>query len=300
MAQLGFLGLGIMGYRMARNLLKAGHEVALWSHTASKARELAGCGNATVCATPREVAERADCMFIIVGDTAMSEAVTFGEHGLAEGLRPGAVVVDSSTVLPSYARKAAQLLSAKQVFFLDAPCTGSKGGAEGGTLMFMVGGDKEAFERVRPYFEPLGKLLYYCGGAGMGLLAKLAQNLFQANVLQAFNEGIVLSTKAGIDPDLMLEILNNSAARSGLIAFKAPFIFERDFSTKFSTKWMHKDVGLALEAARELGVPVPLTSLTYQMNQAALAMGLGEEDFCSLIKVLEAIVGIEVKKINKI
>ncbi len=129
-----------------------------------------------------------------------------------------------------------------------------------------------------------------------GLEAKLTQNLILSNILQAFNEGIVLSTKAGIDPELMLEILNNSAAKSGLISYKAPYVFKRDFTTNFSTKWMHKDVGLALDSAQERGVPLPLTSITRQMFQAAISEGYGELDMCSTIQVLEHWAGVEVKK----
>jgi 3-hydroxyisobutyrate dehydrogenase/2-hydroxy-3-oxopropionate reductase len=187
-------------------------------------------------------------------------------------------------------------LAGQGIHYLDAPCTGSKPGAEQGALTFMVGGDRGVFERVRAYFEPMGKQLYYCGGPGMGLHAKLTQNLILSNLLQAFNEGLVLSTKAGIDPELMLEILNNSAARSGLIAFKAPYVFARNFETNFSLKWMHKDVGLALESGKQLAVPLPLTGLTQQMFQVALARGYGDEDFCSAIKVLEAWAGVEVKR----
>ena len=241
MAKLGFLGLGIMGYPMARNLLRAGHQVALWSHTAQKARELAQAENGVFCETPRQVGELAECAFLCVGDTGMSEQVILDEGGLIEGARPRTVVVDTSTVSPARSRALGAKLAEKGVHFLDAPCTGSKPGAEGGTLTFMVGGDEAVLERVRPYFEPLGKRLYYCGGPGLGLHAKLTQNLILSNLLQAFNEGLVLSTKAGVDPELMLDILNNSAARSAMIAFKAPFIFARDFRTNFSVKWMLKD-----------------------------------------------------------
>ena len=160
----------------------------------------------------------------------------------------------------------------------------------------MIGGDKDVFERMKPYFEPMGKRLYYCGGPGMGLHAKLTQNLILSNILQAFNEGMVLATKAGVDPELMLEVLDNSAAKSGLIAFKAPYVLRRDFSTNFSVKWMHKDIGLMLESANELEVPLPLTGLTQQMFRAAIAKGHGEEDICSTIKVLEDIAGVEVRK----
>jgi 3-hydroxyisobutyrate dehydrogenase/2-hydroxy-3-oxopropionate reductase len=285
-----------MGYPMARNLLRAGHQVALWSHTAHKARQLAEAENGICCETPRQVGEFAECIFLCVGDTAMSQRVILGENGVAQGARPGTVVADASTISPEESRRIGQQLAAQGIHFLDAPCTGSKPGAEKGALTFMVGGDPAVFQRVRAFFEPMGKQLYYCGGPGLGLHAKLTQNLILSNLLQAFNEGLVLSTKAGLDPELMLDILNHSAARSGLIAFKAPYVFACNFETNFALKWMHKDVGLALESGKELGVPLPLTGLTQQMFQAALARGYGEEDFCSAIKVLEALAGIEVKR----
>jgi 3-hydroxyisobutyrate dehydrogenase/2-hydroxy-3-oxopropionate reductase len=284
-----------MGYPMARNLLRAGHKVALWSNTTEKARELAAAEKGRFCATPREVAENADCIFLIVGDTAMSRQAILGKDGILEGARRGTVVADASTISPSESRRVGQALAAKGVEFLDAPCTGSKAGAEGGTLTFMIGGDHEVFERVRPFFEVMGKRFYFCGGPGMGLHAKLSQNLILSNLLQGFNEGMVLAAKAGVDAGLMLDILNNSAARSGLVTGKGPLVLRREFSPAFSVKWMHKDIGLMLESANELKVPVPLTALTGQMFQAAIAMGHGEEDICSTIKVLEDIVGVQVK-----
>jgi 3-hydroxyisobutyrate dehydrogenase/2-hydroxy-3-oxopropionate reductase len=296
MAKLGFLGLGIMGYPMARHLLEAGHEVALWSHTEAKAKELAKTGKGTFCASPMEVAEKSDCVFLCVGDTDMSERVILGPAGVIEGAKPGTVVVDASTISPSKSRAIGARLAEKGIHFLDAPCTGSKPGAEGGTLTFMIGGDAQIYEKVKPYFEPMGKQLYYCGGPGLGLHAKLTQNLILCNLLQAFNEGFVLAAKAGVDPELMLDILNNSAARSGLVAFKAPYVFRRDFTTNFSTKWMDKDVALMLESAEELKVPLPLTGLTRQLFQLAISKGLAEEDMCSTIKVLEGFAGVEVKK----
>jgi 3-hydroxyisobutyrate dehydrogenase-like beta-hydroxyacid dehydrogenase len=295
MAKLGFLGLGIMGYPMARNLLRAGHEVALWSNTASKAKQLAAEAGGFVFATPAEVAERSDCVFLCVGDTAMSEKVLLGEHGVSEGAKAGTIVADASTIAPAASREMGKRLGEKGVHFLDAPCTGSKPGAENATLTFMIGGEQAVFERAKPWFEPMGKQFYYCGGPGMGLQAKLTQNLILANIMQAFNEGMVLATKGGIEPELMLEVLNNSAAKSGLISFKAPYVLKRDFSTNFSTKWMLKDISLALESAAEMNVPLPLTGITQQMFQTAIAMGYGESDICTTIRVVESWAGVEVK-----
>ena len=284
-----------MGYPMARNLMRAGHDVAVWSHTADKARKLASEEQALFCATPRQVAENADCIFLCVGDTAMTREVILGEEGIIQGARPGTVVADASTVSPSESRRIGAELKARGVEFLDAPCTGSTPGAEGGTLTFMVGGDQAVFDRVKPYFEVMGKRLYYCGGPGMGLQAKLSQNLILCNILMAFNEGMVLAAKGGVDPTLMLDILDNSAAKSGLISYKAPFVFRRDFEPNFSVKWMDKDIGLMLESGKELGVPLLLTGITRQLFQTAIAAGHGEEDICSTIKVLEELVGVEVK-----
>lgn len=298
MSKLGFLGLGIMGYPMARNLLRAGHEVALWSNTSAKAKELAISEKGAFSSTPREVAQNADCIFLCVGDTSMSERVNLGPDGVVEGARPGTVVADASTISPSASRRIGEAFAKKGIHYLDVPCTGSTPGANAGTLTFMVGGDQAILDKIRPWMEHMGKRIFYCGGPGMGLQAKLSQNLILSNILQAFNEGMVLATKGGVDPLLMLEVLSNSAAKSGLIEFKAPYVLRRDFSPQFSTKWMDKDIGLMLESGRELKVPLPLTGLTRQLFQAAIATGHGEEDMCSTIKVLEAMAGVEVRPKN--
>lgn len=298
MAKLGFLGLGIMGGPMALHLIEAGHEVALWSKSSDKAEELATKGG-TACNTPAEVAQRSECVFLCVGNTEMSRQVILGEDGLAKGASKGLVIVDCSTVSPKASRLIGAELAEQGIEFLDAPCTGSRAGAENGTLTFMIGGDAKVFERTRPYFEAMGKLLYYCGALGMGLQAKLSQNMILGNLLQAFNESLVLSTKGGVAPELMLEILDNSAAKSGLISAKAPFVLARDFSTRFSVKWLEKDMELMLESAAELNVPVPLTSLSRQLYRAAIAKGFGEEDICGSIRVLEEITGCEVAATDK-
>jgi 3-hydroxyisobutyrate dehydrogenase/2-hydroxy-3-oxopropionate reductase len=294
MAKLGFLGLGLMGYPMARNLLRAGHNVAVWSHTSDKAHKLAAEEKGVFCATPQEVAAQADTVFLCVGDTGMAREVILGAQGLIQALRADAVVVDCSTIAVAESRQIGAALKAKSVDFLDAPVTGSTPGAESGNLTFMIGGDEAVFNKIRPLLDPMGKKIYFCGAAGMGLQAKLTQNLVLSNILMAFNEGMVLATKGGIDPKLMLEILDNSAAKSGLISYKAPFVFARNFTTNFSVKWMHKDIGLMLESGKDLGVPLYLTGLTRQLFQTAIAAGHGDEDICSTIKVLESLTGTEV------
>ena len=285
-----------MGAPMARHLLKAGHEVALWSNTGKKAKDLAKEGKGTACATPKDVAERADFIFYCVGDSAMAKEITLGSNGLIEGIRKGAVIADCSTIAPAVSKAIGTEFAAKGAQFLDAPCTGSKPGAENGTLTFMIGGDQAVFEKAKPYLEIMGKVFYYCGAAGQGLQAKLTQNLILAHVMQGFAEGMVLATKGGVPPELMLDILNNSAAKSGLISFKAPFILSRDFQTNFATKWLAKDVGLALESAKALDVPLPGTALAEQMLRATIARGWGDDDFCSSIRVLEEWAGTVVQK----
>ena len=284
-----------MGYPMARNLMRAGHDVAVWSHNAGKARQLASDEKGKFCDTPKQVGEHAEAVFLCVGDAAMAEEVILGASGIAAGMKRGTAVADATTIGPSDSRRIGAALAAKGIEYLDAPCTGSRAGAEGGTLTFMIGGKKEVFEKLKPYFDVMGKRLYYCGAAGMGLHAKLSQNLILSNLLQAFNECMVLATKAGVDPKLMLDILDNSAAKSAMIAGKAPAVFKRDFKPNFSVKWMHKDVGLMIDSAKELGVPLPLTAITQQMLQAAKAEGLAEDDMCSSIKVLEKWAGVEVR-----
>jgi 3-hydroxyisobutyrate dehydrogenase-like beta-hydroxyacid dehydrogenase len=296
MANIAFLGLGIMGGPMARHLIKAGHKVALWTNTTEKARKMAGETGATFAATPKEAAANAEFVFICVGDSKMSETVILGTDGVINGAKPGTIVIDTTTVSPTSSRAITEVLNTHQLSFLGAPITGSKPGAENATLTWMVGGDRAVFDKVRPLMEIMGKKIYYCGGPGMGLHAKLSQNLVLSNLLQAFNESLVLSTKAGIDPELMLDILSNSAAKSGLIEYKAPFVLRRDFEPNFSTKWMHKDIGLMLESGKELGVPLFLTATTQQLFQNAISNGLGEEDMCSTIKPLEGTAQVEVRK----
>ncbi len=296
MAKLGFLGLGLMGKPMAEHLLAGGHEVALWSHTSSKAQELADAHEAGhYCDTPAQVGEFADCIFLCVGDSAMSEAVLTGDNGVLSGVTAGTVVADCSTIGPSTARRIAGKFEARGCHYLDAPCTGSTPGAQGGTLTFMIGGDEQVFENARTYFECMGANLYYCGGQGMGLHAKLSQNLVLANTLQGFVEGMVLATKAGVPPELMFEILDNSAAKSGLIAFKAPAVFSRNFDAAFPLKWMRKDIGLMLESGRELGVPLPSTGLVHELFSAGVAKGYGDEDIIAAFKLFEELAGVVVE-----
>ena len=285
-----------MGKPMAEHLLAAGHDVALWSHTSAKARELADSSPAgRYCETPAEVGEFADCIFLCVGNSAMSETVLTGDGGVLSGATEGTIVADCSTIGPSTARRIAAQFEAKGCKYLDSPCTGSTPGAKGGTLTFMIGGDEQVFESVRPYFDCMGTNLYYCGSQGMGLHAKLSQNLVLANTLQGFVECMVLATKAGVKPELMFDIIDNSAAKSGLVAFKAPFVFSRNFEAAFALKWLRKDIELMLESGRELGVPLPATGLVHELFSAGVAKGYGDEDIIAAFKLFEELAGVVVE-----
>jgi 3-hydroxyisobutyrate dehydrogenase/2-hydroxy-3-oxopropionate reductase len=284
-----------MGYPMAAHLVKGGKTVTVWSNNSGKAKQFAAETGATAAASPKAVAEAVDVLFLCVGTTEMSREVLLGEDGVVKSGKKGLVVADASTISPEGSREIGKELAAAGIKYLDAPCTGSKAGAEGGTLTFMIGGDKAVFEQTKPIFDLMGKQFYYCGEAGLGLQAKLTQNLILANIMQAFNEGMILATKGGVDPKTMYEILDNSAAKSGLITVKAPKIFKRDFTTHFATKWMHKDVSMALDTGRALGVPLPVTAVTQQMFQAAIAGGDADSDFASTIKTMEKLAGVEVK-----
>ena len=215
--------------------------------------------------------------------------------GLIEGAASGSLIVDCSTISPAASKQIGAKLAEKGIRFLDAPCTGSKAGAESGTLSFMVGGDRGVFEEARPLLMAMGQTLYYCGGPGLGLHAKVTQNLVLGNIVEAFNEGLVLSTKGGVDPEVMIEILNNTGARSGYVAAKANSVLQREFSPTFSVRWLEKDLGLALEVGADLGVPLPATSASQQQLRLARAMGYGEEDICGSIRALEQITSCEVR-----
>jgi len=290
--QLGFIGLGIMGFPMAENLLNAGHALTVYNRTLAKAEALSKRG-AAVGASPAEVGRRARFIFLSVGDTQAVEEVC---GSLLQGVEPGAIVVDTSTISPDASRHLAERFRERGVSFLDAPCTGSKSGATNATLTFMVGGEKEAYDRVQPYLAAMGRKIFYVGGHGSGLQVKLTQNLIGALTVQAMAEGFILARKAGLSPSLVLEVLQASVARNALIEGKLPLVLERRFEPQFSLKWMHKDLTLMLESARRLEVPLPVTALVHELFGAGLAMGHGEEDFVSAIQVLETMAGVEVSE----
>jgi 3-hydroxyisobutyrate dehydrogenase-like beta-hydroxyacid dehydrogenase len=290
---IGFIGTGIMGRRMAANLIRKGHKVSIYNRTRTKAEEVAKAGGA-VADTPAKAAEGADVVITMVADPKALFEVIEGENGVLKTIRRDAVLIDSSTVSPPATLRVFEALKARGAHMLDAPVFGSKNEAERGELGFIVGGEKEIVARVQDVLDCMGKT-NYVGGNGKGAYTKLVVNLVVATTLEAFNEGMVLATKAGIDPDLMLQIIQSSRARSGIIDMKGPQILKRDFNAFFPLKLMGKDMNLALETARELGASMPCVTALAEVYRQCLQDGLADEDFAATIKLLEKQAGVVVK-----
>lgn len=292
MANLGYVGLGTMGGRIARRLLDAGHTVVGWNRTESRALWLidAGMGWAE---SPRAVAELSDVVFSMVTDTKALRDVTSGPEGIVAGLRPDSVYVDMSTVAPAVSQDVAAQVRAKGASMLDAPVSGSVVTLESGQLSIMVGGETEAFERVKPYLLDIGPKLTHVGENGLAVAMKIATNLSLPVQMLAFSEGVLLAEKSGIRRETAVEVLLNSVMASPMVKYRGPFVLEMPEEAWFDVNMMQKDLNLALELGRQLDVPLPTTALTNELLTAARAMGLEDEDFAALFKVLAKMAGVE-------
>lgn len=295
MKTIGFIGLGTMGLPMAGHLLNANYDLIIYNRTAEKATHLKDQG-AEVVASPAEVAKKSDIVFTMLTADAAVEEVILGAGGIIEGVHPGLIVVDSSTISPKTSKHVAAKLAEAGVDMLDAPVTGSEPQAIDGILTFMVGGDREVYETCVPLFEIMGKKSFYMGESGAGSYTKLANNTMGAINLLSFSEAITMATKAGIDPELFVQVVSGGGARSGMMENKAGKIMSRDFSPHFMTDLIHKDLGLASDVAKELDLPVPVLSLVKELFQQARAKGLGAEDMSAIIKCYEEWAGIEVRR----
>ncbi len=264
---VGMIGLGLMGKPMARNLVKAGFSVTIWNRTRSKADDLVRAG-AKLAGTPREAAASSDVLVTIVSDPPALEEVLWGAGGALEGLRRGSTYVDSSTVAPSLARRIAAACAERGVEFLDAPVTGGTWGAEKGELVFMVGGKRETLERVEPVLGAMGKRWFHLGPHGAGQTVKLAMNMIMALQVNALAEALALATTAGVPAERLVEVMQSSMARSPLLDIKAPMILKRDYAPSFPLRLMHKDLGLAMDLANQLGVPLPATAAAREVYSA--------------------------------
>ena len=288
--KVAFLGLGIMGRPMAENLAKAGHEVVAWNRTPGKT--VAG---ARLAATPQEAAQGAEVAWICVSDTAAVEQVLFGADGVEGALREGMIVADSSTILPAATQQFAERVRARGADLVDAPITGSKVGAESGQLIFIVGGREESVARLEPLFAALGKKFVHVGESGLGEAAKLAMNLMIALTYEGFGEGITLASKLGVPAEKLIELVQASMVRSGVVDYKAPFVLKRDFSPNFPLRLMHKDIHLMLEAAREARVKLPALETVDEIYEVAEEEGHRDLDYAVTLTLLEKWAGVEVK-----
>jgi 3-hydroxyisobutyrate dehydrogenase/2-hydroxy-3-oxopropionate reductase len=290
--RVAFLGMGIMGRPMAANLVKAGHEVAVWNRTAGKDKDVEG---ARTAASPADAAQGAEVVWMCVSDTKAVDSVLFGIGGLEEALSSGMIVADSSTISPSATRRFAARVKARGAAYVDAPITGSKIAAEAGSLIFMAGGDEAVLARLDPLFKAMGKQVFHMGETGIGQATKLVMNLQIALIFEGFAEALTLGTKLGVDVEKLLPLVQASMVRSGVVDYKAPFILKRDFSPNFPLRLMFKDIHLALDAAKESRVRLPGLEAVEEVYDLAAEEGHQDLDYASTLMLLEKWAGVEVK-----
>ncbi len=288
--RIGFIGLGIMGRPMASRLLGAGYEVTVWNRTASKAEALVQAG-ARRGASPRDVAARSDVTITMVADTPDVRAVILGPDGVIEGVRPGAVVIDMSTISPVATREIAESLAARGASMLDAPVSGGEKGAIEGTLSIMVGGAPEVFDRVLPILRTLGQNIVYMGDHGAGQVTKACNQLVLSLTILGVAEALALARKAGVDPSRVRAALLGGFAQSRVLELHGQRMLDGQFEPGFRTRLYHKDLGIVLQTGRALGMPLLGAGLAAQLYQVAMSRGLGELDYSVLGKVVAELGG---------
>lgn len=292
MAKLGYIGLGAMGGRVVKRLLEAGHAVTGYNRTQAKAQWLLDAGMSWG-ETPRAVAEAADVVFSMVTDTRALYSVFEGEDGLLAGLSAGKVYIDMSTISPTASRQLAERVAARGADMLDTPVSGSVITLEQGNLSLMVGGRREIYEQVRPLLLAIGPKITYMGDNGQAVLMKVAINLNLQVQIMGFYEGLVIAEKAGIPREVAMEAMLNSVIASPSLKYRTPFILEKPAEVWFNVNMMQKDMLLALELGRELGVPLQMVATSNEYLTAARALGLDKEDFSIVYAVLAKMAGLE-------
>jgi 2-hydroxy-3-oxopropionate reductase len=283
---VGFVGLGIMGACMAGNLLEAGHELVVHNRTRTKAERLAQRG-ARVAASPREVAEGSDVIITMLPGPPQVEEVVAGDGGLLEGAREGSLIIDMSTSSPILAQELARAARNKAVGMLDAPVSGGDVGARDGTLSIMVGGEEDDFERARPLFRVLGETVVHVGGVGAGQVVKACNQIVVALVIEAIAEALVLGSKAGVDPDRVVEVLSGGLASNKVLEVKGEKFLSHEFAPGGKVEYHRKDLGIALEAGKEYEVTLPVAAFVDQMFGVLEAKGRGGWDHSALLTLLE-------------
>lgn len=288
--RVAFLGLGIMGQAMAANLVKAGNDVAVWNRTPGKQVD-----GAQTAASPADAARDREVVWLCVSDTKAVEQVLFGPGGVEQSLASGMVIVDSSTISPSATRNFAQRVHARGVDYVDAPMTGSKIGAANASLIFMVGGLQPVLDKIKPLFDAMGKQVFRMGETGKGQAAKLVMNLQIALIYEGFAEALTLAAKLGVEAATLIPLVQATMVKSGVVEYKAPFILNRDFTPNFPLRLMHKDIRLALDAARESRIKLPGLEAVEEVYDLASEEGHRDLDYAATLTLLEKWAGVQVK-----
>lgn len=293
MARVGYIGLGLMGSSIARNLMKAGHALVVHNRSREIVDQLASEG-ATPATSPRDVAAQSDFVFTNLPDSPDVELVVLGPDGIIEGAHQGLIYIDNSTIKPETARHISDELAKVGVRALDAPVSGGDIGARAGTLSIMVGGPQDAFDRAKPLFEAMGKTITWVGESGAGQIAKAANQIVVAGTMVAMAEALVLAQKSGVDPTRVVQAISRGAAQCWALDNKPPKIFKRNLGPGFKAYMQAKDLKIVVDTGRTYSVPLPLTALAHQLYEAMIGMGNGELDNSAIITVLEALAGVQV------
>lgn len=293
MGSIGFVGLGIMGQAMALNLVEAGHDVTVWNRTSSKADAIRDAGG-VVADSPQAVAAANELVMVCVSDTPDVDAVVFGPEGVAQGVSQGSLVIDHSTISPSATKEFAGRIGALGASWLDAPISGGSEGAKNGTLSIMIGGSAEDVERARVFLEVVGTTITHVGPQGAGQLVKAVNQILVVVNQLAVSEALLLAEAGDLDLAATLRAVESGAAGSWMLSNRGPQMIERDWRPGFTIDLQQKDLRLVLEAADDLGVPVPGTALVFQLYRALQQRGLGSEGNHALVKALEEMSGIEI------
>lgn len=295
MQRIGFIGLGLMGQHMARRLLEAGHPLTVWNRSADKAKALRAAG-AAWADCPRAAAQASDAVITMVTDSAASEHVSCAPDGVLAGAHPGLTLIDMSSITPETSRTIAERARARGIAMLDAPVTGAPKVASEGKLGIMVGGPKDTFDTCLPIFQVMGAKIVYAGPNGMGSTLKLVNNLILGVAIHAAGEALVLATKAGLDPQAVIEITSVGGARTGAMETRGPRMVQRDFSPHFSVNNMYKDLSNVVKLAEECGVSLPVAGAAREILRAAKSQGKGDLDSCAVMTVLEAMANTTVQR----
>ena len=292
--KIGFIGLGIMGKPMSKNLIKAGHDLTVFDIVESAVKELESMG-AKSARSSKELTAKTDLIITMLPDSPDVEKAAFGPDGIFEGIKSGSTFIDMSTISPVTTKKVAEIAKAKGVRVLDAPVSGGEKGAIDATLTIMVGGAKSVFDDCLPIFQLMGKNIVYCGEAGSGQVVKACNQILVAGVLETAGEALVLGAKAGVDPEVVLKVIAGGYAMR-VLDVRGPLLLKRNFQPGFKTRLHYKDLGIALAAGSEYGVPLPVTSLIHEMMGAMKVLGRGETDHSAIVTLLEDLAKVEVRK----